>query len=337
MYGNEQWERFYGDSFSDDTGYSLKKTSDNGFIVTGTKTSFSTGLTDIWLIKTDNNGYMQWNLTIDGGEDDWSYSVDETTDGGYIITGLTNSYGSGGYDLWLIKVELENSENQPPNIPSGPNPPDNSNFVDVNADLSWNCSDPDGDNIFFDVYFEADNPEPDIKVSDSQSVNFFDPGRLLYGTDYYWQIIAKDEHGASTPGSIWHFTTKEASQNEPPNTPVINGPSSGKPGNSYTYTFTSTDPDGDDVSYYIDWDDGNTSGWTALQTEGTPYSESHTWSSAGTYTITAKAKDKDGLEGPTSESQVTIEKSKEIAVLNSLLIWFLQQFPLFRLLLQRLD
>jgi len=214
MYGNEEWNRTYGDSLSTDTGYSLKKTSDGGYIVTGTKTSFDTELTDVWLIKTDVNGYMQWNLTLDGGEDDWSYSVDETIDGGYIITGLTNSYGNGSYDLWLIKVELVLYENQPPNIPSNPAPADGEIDVIIDVDISWTGGDPDGDEVTYDVYFGTTSPPP--KVKSNQSDETYDPGILEFQTTYYWQIVAWDSEGATSSGPIWSFTTEE---NLPPYTP----------------------------------------------------------------------------------------------------------------------
>jgi hypothetical protein len=326
IYGNEEWNKTYGDSSSTDTGYSLKKTSDNGFVITGTKTTFSTGLTDIWLIKTDNDGYMQWNLTLDGGEDDWSYSVDETMDGGYIITGLTNSYGSGGYDLWLIKVELENSENQPPNMPCDPYPPDNSNFVDVNTDLSWNCSDPDGDKLVYDVYFEADDPDPDVLVSDDQTQTTYEPGTLLYETTYYWQIIAKDEHGASIPGPIWHFTTEEE-QNNPPGAPTITGTSNGKVGEEHCWTISSVDPDGDDVMYIVDWGDGETTE-TECYPSGMEVEVCHTYTSQGTYVIKVKAKEcPDGLVGPEGTLKVTMPRNKIFNFNFNLLKFLLERFP----------
>ncbi|GAF72541.1 unnamed protein product, partial [marine sediment metagenome] len=77
------------------------------------------------------------------------------------------------------------------------------------ADLSWICSDPDGDSLTYDVYFEADDSTPDVLVSDDQTDTTFDPGTLDYETTYYWQIIAEDEHGASTESPIWSFTTEE--------------------------------------------------------------------------------------------------------------------------------
>ena len=114
--------------------------------------------------------------------------------------------------------------------------------------------------------------------------------------------------------------------NSPPDTPSINGPSSGKPGTPYTYSFTSMDPDDDQVSYYIDWGDSNITGWTGFQSSGEPYSESHSWTIKGNYTIRAKARDKTGNESDWGELQVTIPRDKAT---NNMLFWrLLEQFPI---------
>jgi hypothetical protein len=84
--------------------------------------------------------------------------------------------------------------------------------------------------------------------------------------------------------------------NNPPNAPEIEGQTSGKTGTSYVYEFTSSDPDGDQVSYYIKWGDGHTTDWTSYQSSGTSYSESHTWDAEGEYTIEAKTRDIYGSE-----------------------------------------
>ncbi|MCX6667681.1 MAG: right-handed parallel beta-helix repeat-containing protein [Euryarchaeota archaeon] len=79
--------------------------------------------------------------------------------------------------------------------------------------------------------------------------------------------------------------------NNPPFTPDINGPSSGKPGTIYTYTMITTDPDNDNVYYYVDWGDSTNSGWLGPYISGAQASTTHSWNAQGTYTVKVKAKD----------------------------------------------
>ena len=95
--------------------------------------------------------------------------------------------------------------NNPPNQPSNPTPVNGSINQPVNLSLTWSCIDPDGDPLNYDVYFGTNN-NPSL-VSTNQSNASYDPGQLNSNTTYYWKIIAKDNQGASTSGSIWNFTT----------------------------------------------------------------------------------------------------------------------------------
>ena len=99
-------------------------------------------------------------------------------------------------------------------------------------------------------------------------------------------------------------------QNTPPEAPDIDGPLSGNADTSYEYTFTSTDPDGDDVKYYIKWGDGHVEPWSSYQASGTPFAASHTWNIEGTFTISAKAKDSHGEESDWSTLSVTMPRNK---------------------------
>ena len=131
----------------------------------------------------------------------------------WIIVAWDTHGASTNGDEWHFTTE--STPNNPPNLPSDPDPSNGETDVDVDYDLSWTCSDPDGDDLTYDVYFEAGDSTPDVLVSNDQTETTFDPGTLDYDTIYYWQIIAEDEYGATTDGPIWHFATEEEPVYEP--------------------------------------------------------------------------------------------------------------------------
>jgi hypothetical protein len=104
-HGDTLWTRVFGGT-GDDRGYSVWQTSDSGYVIAGATSSFGAGYSDIYLIKTDVNGDTTWTRTFGGSQRDWGYSVQQTTDGGYIVTGYTGS-GAGGPDVYLIKTDAD--------------------------------------------------------------------------------------------------------------------------------------------------------------------------------------------------------------------------------------
>jgi hypothetical protein len=177
--------------------------------------------------------------------------------------------------------------------------------------------------LFYNVYFEANDPNPDVLVSNDQTETTYDPGTMISETIYYWQIVAIDEYGASTPGPIWHFTIKEVS-NLPPAAPTITGPNSGKTGIEYEYKLNAVDPNGDDVRYHIDWGDGGT-GLTNFNPSGDDMLVLHAWDDQRTYTVKVKAEDATGLTGPESTLTVTMPRNRTI---NNPLLNYFENYPL---------
>jgi hypothetical protein len=100
-----------------------------------------------------------------------------------------------------------------------------------------------------------------------------------------------------------------AEENTPPDTPEINGSIEGKPRVEYPYTVVSTDPNGDDVYYYIDWGDNTNSGWVGPYDSGQEITRSHTWSKKGTYLVQCKAKDVHEAESDWGTLHVTMPYS----------------------------
>ncbi len=118
--GNIQWQNTIGGN-SGDGLYSVQQTTDGGYIlggvstsnISGDKTENSQGYIDYWVVKLDASGNIQWQNTIGGNSDDYLTSIQQTTDGGYILGGWSNSNISGDktensqgdYDYWVLKLD----------------------------------------------------------------------------------------------------------------------------------------------------------------------------------------------------------------------------------------
>lgn len=120
-----------------------------------------------------------------------------------------------------------------------------------------------------------------------------------------------------------------------PEAPTISGRKNGKPSKDYNYKFTTIDPNGDDIYYYIEWGDGAVENWIGSYGSGEKISLNHTWTEKGTYTIRARAQDTDNLLGPWGELEVSMPMNQK-----SQNWWFLQflqnhprMFPILRHLL----
>ena len=139
---------------------------------------------------------------------------------------------------------------------------------------------------------------------------------------YYVKAEAKDVYGAL---SEWSEPLMVIIENIPPSIPTISGTVNGKIGTSYPYIFISTDPDGADVSYFIDWGDETNSGWIGPYASGEEQTMSHTWDTKGDYMIQVKARDNYNAESDWGTLTVTMPFSYEPSF--PFIQWLFECFP----------
>jgi len=149
--------------------------------------------------------------------------------------------------IWTFTTQ----ENYPPYAPVNPIPPDNGTDVDINANLSWQCNDPNpGDTLTYDVYFGTADPPPMLAGDLTESS--FDLPEMDLETIYYWQVIARDNYDAETAGPVWTFTTSNQSGNNPPYEPSNPNPTNGATGVDINsdLAWDGGDPDAGDTVVY---------------------------------------------------------------------------------------
>ena len=129
---------------------------------------------------------------------------------------INNESTSG--PIWEFTTKTDSA----PNMPENETPDNDSSNVLLNAILRWECSDPDGDTLTYDVYLgTTSNPG---KVASNQSSASYDP-QIAYNTTYYWRIVAWDSNKMSKAGPLWHFKTTTGQQT--PFSVVIEKPTQG--------------------------------------------------------------------------------------------------------------
>ncbi|MEE8618602.1 MAG: hypothetical protein V3S84_00560, partial [Dehalococcoidales bacterium] len=151
--GNKEWEKTIGGG-SSDFAYSVQQTTGGGYIIAGATDSYGAGSRDVYLIKTDASGNEEWEKTIGGSSSDFADSVEQTTDGGYIIAGITDSYGAGGGDVYFVKVS------PPTNTPVGKLKRSHWSSAGVNEQTL----------VAEYIYFNPEDPDNTTKASYQNSV-----------------------------------------------------------------------------------------------------------------------------------------------------------------------
>jgi len=182
-----------------------------------------------------------------------------------------------------------------PNIPSifsGPN----SGYVNYSYTFSATATDPDEDSISYQFNWGDDSLSNWTSYTQNGDSVQMEHSWLSEGT-YNIKTKAKDKYGLESGWSGEHLITISNVPNSPPEVPnTPSGPSSGYEDSTYTFSVTTTDPDGDSISYQFDWGDGDCSEWSNYVSNGQSISIDYSYSSEGTYLIKAKAKDKNEVE-----------------------------------------
>ncbi|MDI6760224.1 MAG: hypothetical protein QMD05_05320 [Candidatus Brocadiaceae bacterium] len=106
MSASSGWAATYGGP-DVDWAYSVQETRDGGYIVAGATRSFGAGETDAWVLKLRPDGSIEWQKSYGGVKNDWAHSIQQTSDGGYIVAGHISSFFTeeeGIVDLWVLKL-----------------------------------------------------------------------------------------------------------------------------------------------------------------------------------------------------------------------------------------
>ena len=212
----------------------------------------------------------------------------------------------------------------PSNPPAKPAKPAGKTYTLWFKDYSYSSSttDPENEDIYYLFDWGDGSTSGWIGPYDSGQTGTASHAWTVLGT-YEVKVKAKDIWGAGSPWS--EPITVTVSDNTPPDIPLIIGPTKVIPFISYTYNINTSDYDGDDVRFYVDWGDGE-SKWFGPYASEEPFSIEHKWM-GGTHTMKVKAKDSYGDESEWATLKVTASRSRNRVLNNPLFIGILEKFP----------
>jgi len=263
-----------------------------------------------------------WNISAEKAQPEYYFAYWETvgniTMEDYYGQTTTVTINGDGYIIAYFVL------NEPPNKPFRPYGP-LTGEINVEHTYTTSATDPNEG----DVYFMWDWGDG----STSQWLGPYASGEECEAShswagprDYQIKVKAKDIYGAESDWSEPLTVTMYGR----PSAPKISGPANGKPGTSYEYTFSSTDPDGEDLYFYIDWGDNTLEEWVGPYNSGEDVKISHSWNQEKLYTIRAMAKDTSEVVSDWSTMNVNMPRNRAIHDIFTILI---EKFPILRILL----
>ncbi len=304
------------------------------------------------IIEVDSDGNIVWEYSCYG----YPCDIERLDNGNTLITYYNGEFivevDSEGMVVWYIMiigaVDAERLDNGNTLIATWFDVRE----VDYNGDIVWQKTGlnfPEdverldngntlitewGGNRIIEINFNGDIVWEFTNLDNLSDAERLENGNTLIADTNGARVIEVDSDGniiwSYMVGCPWDVERVLSCVGQPPDKPSIIGPTSGKVGEEIEFTFNAVDPDGDDVEYYIDWDDGYFE-TTDFNPSGEDVKVNHTWYSEGTYNITAYARDEFGLTGPEVTHTITITK-KSRAIKTPFLKFLKQYLNLFQIL-----
>ncbi len=294
-------------------------------------------------------GMPGWNNPMDGSSQSLDYFFTTCCTSGNYTQGQAHQWSLRQMyvnDLWTAGTYMEMFEwgslfgnpdlsmapattSDSPTRPSKPNGPTHGT---INREYTFSSvsTDPNNDQIYYMFNW-----------GDGTSSAWLGPysSGLTASASHSWSSIgnyniivkAKDINGATSDWSEPQTITIVL--NDAPDTPTINGPATGAPGKLYLFKLQTSDTNGDNVFYFVDWGDNTTSGWIGPSNSGTEVTTTHSWSEQGTFTVKVKAKDIQGDESDWGTLQIVMPMEYKFSFnvfLQHLFERFPHMFPILR-------
>ena len=281
-------------------------------------TSFPEEPKHFWIedLKTDP-GYQEFLLLYEGQEI-IIYCKSGGRSASAAQTLVSNGFNGvvynmfGGITAWKQAGFPTKIGNNPPDVPQVPIGP-NVGGIGIEYEFSTIAVDQDDDTIRFGWSWNGDETVEDwtdyYPPLESVTISHIFSAVGIYEI----LVIAEDNVGDQSDfSSVFTIVITN-----PPDAPVIKGPTNGKVGVSCNYRFSAVDNDDDKIYLYIDWGDGNTMDWFGPYASNDEVTFVHSFSINGTYTIKAKAKDLNNLEGEWGSLVVNMPKNKNSILVES--------------------
>ncbi len=311
--GDTLWTKSYGGNQAD-FAQAVQQTADGGYIVAGYTSSFGAGNNDVYLLKTDANGNLTWSKTYGGVNGDYAFAVKQTNDGGYILSGITSSFGISPYgninDVYVLKTDA------------------------VGA-LTWSKTyGQDGDDWSFGVQQTNDggyaltghtNTDSTAAVSDVYLIKTDANGDTLFvksygGTNYDkgTALLQLNDSGFVITGSTYSFgngtsdvyflrTNKLGT--------IVSNSTFGNGGNDWAYTLSHTTDDGFTLAGYTDNFGVSGSSFYFIKTDN--YGRGNSCNQTNPATVTANTVTKVSNPATITQTPATITKQNTFTKIGS--------------------